>query len=148
MKTTIILAAVLLLIIIVIASCFVSRSNRTLLFENNLYQWKIYYVKDHKVFVGTHSYYEVFYKGEKLVLPKEITGGVRDVEQFKAVSGYEMQETNNDAVLIVFEGYFMKENGFEERQVITILVRPASGNKDELEIHNMQNGQIAVMARS
>src|SRR6218665_388133 len=102
MITKVIIIVLILATVVVIAACSVSRkTERSLLFENTVYDWKVYFVKENNFPAGTDRYYEVFYKGEKLVLPKEITGGVRDIGRFITAAALDISHTHNDAVLIV-----------------------------------------------
>ncbi|HEU4496527.1 MAG TPA: hypothetical protein VFR70_05715, partial [Flavobacterium sp.] len=94
---------------------------------------------------GKYAYYEVLYKDQKLVLPKEITGGYKEISQFITASAIGAHETNNDCVLIVFEQLIKKENGFMEHgPYITLLVQ-ANIHTNELTLHNTCNGQTAVL---
>lgn len=147
MKVSIILLSIAL-VILLFNSCSnrLPKNSKTLLFESRIRPWKIYYVKKYQTLVGhAQPYFEVYFNNIKLILPKELTGGIRDIDQFVSASGFESSATQNDTVLIVFEGFAKKENGSEERAFVTVLAR-APTNKGELTIYNLCNNRQAQLS--
>ncbi|KKO89221.1 hypothetical protein AAW12_24205 [Sphingobacterium sp. Ag1] len=145
MKTTLIFIGIALLVIIAIMifnSCS-RKITRTLLTDNKIYHWKIYHTTENNYPAGKFQYFEVFLGEQKLVLPKELTGGVRDISQFHAAGSFGNHETDYNAVLIVFEGISKNENGFEQRHMVSIKVSPLTINK--LLLTNMCSGQATEM---
>lgn len=141
MKTTLIFIGIALLVIVAIMlfnSCS-KKIKRTLLTDNKVYHWKIYHTSENNYPAGKFQYFEVYLEGQKLVLPKEITGGVHEVSQFYAAGSFGNHETDYNAVLIVFEAISKNENGFNERNMVRVKVTPKT--KNELMVTNLCNGQ-------
>ncbi len=137
---------VLLLTVMIVGVACSQKTTRTLLSENKVYLWKIYHVQENRYPAGKYHYFEVYYGNQKLVLPKELTGGAREVSQFHAAGGHGPHETNYDTVLIVFEGFTKDARSFEQRSIVSISVRPETGHGDSLRITNLCNGQTALLA--
>lgn len=137
---------VLFLITGVISMACSAKTNRTLLTENNVYRWKVYHVCENKYPAGKYYYFEVYYGDLKLVLPKEMTGGVREVSRFHAAGGHGPHETNYDTVLLVFEAFVKDERGFEQRSMVSLSIRPETGSTGNFSVTNLCNGQTALLA--
>ncbi|WBV60124.1 hypothetical protein PFY12_13910 [Chryseobacterium camelliae] len=72
---------------------------------------------------------------------EELTGGVRDISQFHAAGSFGNHETDYNTVLIVFEAISKNENGFDQRNMVSIKVTPKTQN--ELMVTNLCTGQTA-----
>ncbi|HEX6426484.1 MAG TPA: hypothetical protein VF008_02315 [Niastella sp.] len=139
-------AILLLLLFIAIAVyAYAKKQSRKLLTENQVYHWKVYHIKEHHFSIGTNHYFEVYLGSRKLVLPKELTGGSREVSRFIAAGAHNSGETNYDAVMIVCEGSVKNERGFEERQQMSLMVRAIGTNGNKLEVNNLCNGKTATL---
>ncbi|WP_168928011.1 hypothetical protein, partial [Chitinophaga terrae (ex Kim and Jung 2007)] len=113
--------------------------SRTLLTDKKVYHWKIYHTTENSYPAGKFQYFEVFLGDQKLVLPKDLTGGVRDISQFHAAGSFGNHETDYNAVIIVFEAISKNENGFDERNMVSVKVTPQTQN--ELMVTNLCTGQ-------
>lgn len=139
------IGAAVLLLLLVTCYAFSQRTSRTLLSENRVYHWKVYHVTERKFPAGNYQYFEVYNGDRALVLPKEMTGGVRDVSHFHAAGGFGPHETNYDTVLITFEAFVKDERGFEQRNLVSITVRPEPGRTGKLLLTNLCSGQTAEL---
>jgi len=90
---------------------------------------------------GKQHYFEVYYGNRQLVLPKDITGGVRDVSRFLAAGAYDAGATDYDTVLILFETSTKDERGFEQRGQTSISVRPEPGQTGQLIVTDLNTGK-------
>lgn len=121
---------------------------KTLLFESAVYPWKVYYVREKATWQTREHYYQVMHQGHPFVLPKELFRSVRDVDRFIAASGFEMQETHADSVLLVFENRTLKPDGFEERALVSVLAQSVRAGKGyQVRVANLQGQVLAVIER-
>lgn len=144
MKISIIIGSILILMIVVLIFKSCSKGiSRILLTENKVYQWKIYHVTEKNYPSGKFRYFEVYLGKQQLVLPKELTGGVRDVSRFHAAGSFAGHETNYNAVLITFEAISKDARGFDQRNMVNILVS-ASGNNTVL-VKDLCTGDTSIL---
>jgi hypothetical protein len=129
----------LLLVTIIFYSCS-RRITRRLLTENKVYQWKVYHTTENNFPAGKQHYFEVYYGKTQLVLPREMTGGVRDVCRFLAAGAYDAGAAFYDSVLILFETATKDERGFEQRGQMSISVRPEPGRTGQLIVTDLNTG--------
>lgn len=149
MKLFSILALALLFIAITCMFYSCSRkSSSTLLTDNKVYKWKVYHVTENNYPAGIYHYFEVFYGDRKLVLPKEMTGGIRDVSRFLTAGGYDNSETHYDSVLITFQSFTKDEHGFEQRGTVNISIRPNDNDGKSFAIYNLCTGKTATLELS
>lgn len=136
-----------LIIVVIVVFCYSCSYGvtRKLLSENRVYHWKVYHVTERDFNTGTDHYFEVYYGEQKLVLPKEMTGGLRDVSRFHAAGGFNSGETNYDSVLIIFEAFSEDQRGFEQRNLVSVIVRPEPGQTGKITIANLCTGRIAEL---
>lgn len=144
MKTSVIIGIILLLVIVAIVLWSCSKKlSRVLLTKNKVYRWKIYHVTENNYPAGTNMYFEIFLGKHQLILPKEITGGERDISRFHAAGAYGNHETNYDSVLIVYEALAKDERGFDQRKMITIQVTFGGDNK--IQLTDICTGQTTML---
>ncbi|MDR6786488.1 hypothetical protein ABIE26_005325 [Pedobacter africanus] len=142
MALKIIIAIVLVLICaVVLSSCYGTR--KTLLSENRVYHWKVYLVKKSHFSIGTYQHFEVYYKGNLLVLPKEITDGSQEISEFITAVALDNRYSQFGTVAVIFEGHFTREDGVPYRAMVTLHIRPGKGN--ELVVTNPCSGKEAVI---
>ncbi len=134
-------AALVIACVILISSCYGTR--KTLLFENRVHHWKVYFIKKRHFSIGTYAHYEVFYKGVQLVLPQEITDGKRAVSEFTSAVAIDNRSSQFGTLIVAFEGDFQRDDGVPFRSFITLHIRP--DGKDGLIVHNPCNGHEAQM---
>lgn len=136
---------VFLILTVVFNSC-TAKLSRKLLIENQVYHWKVYHVKEYDFNVGTTHYFEVYYGEHKLILPKEMTGGHRDISRFLSAGSYNSSETNYDSVLIIFESLVKDEKRAVEHGTVSITVRATGRNLEQLEVMNLCTGKITILS--
>ena len=129
----------LILILVLVLGCVFlfyscSGTKKTLLFENRVHHWKVFFVKKRHISAGTYSHFEVYYKNRQLVLPKEITDGRREVSEFVAATAIDNRSSQFGMVTVTFEGDFAREDGVPYRAFVTLHIRPGKG--DELMVTN------------
>ncbi|MGE7774756.1 hypothetical protein ACQKLP_08535 [Chitinophaga sp. NPDC101104] len=134
-------ATLVLACVILLSSCYGTR--KTLLFENRVYHWKVYFVKKRHLSVGTYAHFEVFYKGVQLVLPKEITGGKRAVGEFTSAVAVDNRSSQFGTLIVIFESDFQRDDGVPFRSFITLHIRP--DGKKGLTVRNPCNGHEAQL---
>lgn len=144
MKTALLIFLILIVVAVVFYSC-TPKLSRKLLTENQVYHWKVYHVKEYDFNMGTKHYFEVYHGEHKLILPKEMTGGYRDISQFLTAGTYNAGETNYDSVLIIFESLVKDEKGFVQRDRVSITVKAMDKNSKQLEVMNICTGKIAIL---
>jgi hypothetical protein len=81
---------------------------------------------------------------QQLVLPKEITGGLRDVLRFHAAGSFGNHETDYNAILIMFETISKNAQGFDQRNMVSVKVSRLSKNK--LLVSNLCSGDTTEIA--
>ena len=146
MKISQIIGVLVILLLIGFVCFAVSRRTvRKLLSENRVYHWKVYHVTENNFPAGKFQYFEVYYGNQKLVLPKEMTGGVRDVSQFHSAGGFGNHETNYDTILIHFEAFVKNAAGFEERNIVSMSIRPVPGKEGKFIVTNLCSGATAEL---
>ncbi|NML22342.1 hypothetical protein HHL16_15770 [Pseudoflavitalea sp. G-6-1-2] len=137
----ILLAIIVLVCVVLFTSCYGTR--KTLLFENRVYHWKVYYVKKSHFSVGTYSHFEVLFKDRKLILPKEVTDNKRAISEFVAATAIDNRSSQFGTVIVTFEGEFINDAGTPYRAFITLHLRPGKG--DELVVTNPCTGKEAII---
>lgn len=137
-----ILAVALFLgIIVFFISCFGTR--KTLLYQNRVHRWKVYYVKRSHLSIGTYRHFEVYYKDQKVTLPKEVTDGRHEISEFVSATGIDNRSSLFGMVIVTFEGDFTNEEGVHYRAFITLHIAP--GTKNDLLVTNPCNGSKAII---
>ncbi|MCD2425804.1 hypothetical protein LQ567_23675 [Niabella pedocola] len=122
-------------------SCYGTR--RTLLMENRVHHWKLYFVKKSNFSVGTYRHFELYYKNRPLVLPKAVTDGQRDINTFEAASIIDNRSNAFGTAVVTFEGHFTDTAGVGYRQLVTLHIRPLFN--DDLQVYNPCNGATVVI---
>ncbi len=145
MKTATIICVVALCLFSAIAYSCSRRITRTLLTENRVYHWKVYHIAENNYPAGKNHYYEVYYGDKQLILPAEMTGGLREVSSFVAAGSYDAGATNYDAIFIIFESYSKDQRGFEQRGQMSIAVRPEPGHTGQFIVTNLCNGKTVTL---
>ncbi|WP_336960715.1 hypothetical protein [Chryseobacterium contaminans] len=146
MKATLIFIGLIMFVIVTIMifnSCS-RKITRKLLTHNKVYHWKIYHITENNYPAGKFQYFEVYLGEKKLVLPKEISGGVREISQFHAAGSFGNYETDYNSVLIMFEAISKSTQGFDERNMVSIKATALTKNK--LLLANLSNGEIAEIS--
>lgn len=127
-------------------SCASSKVKRTVLFEGSkTYPWKIEYAQENHFPAGKSHYYEVFYNGTQLVIPREIFNSISDISKFTNANGFEIQHENNNAVLITIENIPKHENGFDQHHFISFFVAKINDGKVGATcwIYNLEREKVA-----
>lgn len=138
----ILLACILMGCVLLFTSCYGTR--KTLLFENRVHDWKVYYVKKTHFSAGTYSHFEVLFKDQKLILPKEVTDNKHEVSEFVAATAIDNRSSQFGTVIVTFEGEFTNDAGTAYRAFITLHLRPGKG--DELVVTNPCTGKEAIIS--
>ncbi|WP_153393901.1 hypothetical protein [Chryseobacterium vaccae] len=133
--------AAALVCIFILSSCYGTQKN--LIAENRVYHWKVYLVKKKHFSMGTYQHFEVYYKGQLLILPKEVTDGSQEIREFITAGVVDSRSTQFGTIAVIFEGHFIREDGVPYRTMVTLHIRPGKGN--ELFITNPCNGKEAVI---
>lgn len=81
--------------------------------------WKFFYIRDSSNLAFQNGYYEVFYNGKKVVLPKSL-GGTKSIAKFYAATIFKY-----DQALISF-GMI----GIEDIYPRTVLLKPSADKKN------------------
>lgn len=127
---------------LLLGSCYATK--KTLLFENRVHRWQVYFVKEEHFSAGPRRYFEVYYKGQKLSLPKEVTDGKREVSEFISAVAADSRTSHFGTVIVIFEGDFKTDEGVPYRTFVTLHIRPGRGN--DLVVTNPCNGKEAILA--
>lgn len=127
--------------ILILSSCYGTQKN--LIAENTVYHWKVYLVKKKHFSTGTYQHFEVYYKGQLLILPKEVTDGSQEIREFITAGVIDNRSSQYGTIAVVFEGHFIGEDGVPYRTMVTLHIRP--GRENELLITNPCNGKEAVI---
>ena len=100
----VIIGAVFLLIGVLISCSAFRKTKRTVLFKGmDIHPWRVEYVRENNFPSVSRQYYEVYYDGEKVVIPKAILRSKRDVSKFVAAGGFDVDQTHNDSVMVTIE---------------------------------------------
>ena len=115
--------AVLLVIGVFISCGAMRKTKRTVLFKGmDPYPWRVEYVRENKFPAISRQYYEVYYDGEKVVIPKEVLGSKRDVSQFVAAGGFDVGHTYADLVVVTIK-FVPEDSTYNERVYATAFIR-------------------------
>ena len=133
--------AAALVCILVLSSCYRTRKN--LIAENRVYHWKVYLVKKRHFSTGAYQHFEVYYKDQLLILPKEVTDGSQEIREFITAGVTDNRSSQFGTIAVIFEGHFTREDGVPYRTMVTLHIRPGNGN--ELIITNPCNGKEATV---
>lgn len=134
-------AALFLIIIVLISSCY--GTHKTVLFQNKVHHWKVYFVKRRHLSIGTYRHFEVYYKDQKVKLPKEITDGRHEISEFVSATAIDNRSSQFGTVIVTFEGDFTNEEGVPYRAFITLHITPDKEN--DLLVTNPCNGSKAII---
>lgn len=133
--------ALVLLVVLILTSCYGTR--KTLLSENRVHHWKVYWVTKRHLSVGTYQHAEVYYRERLLVLPKEVTDGRQEVSEFVTAAAIDNRSGQFGTVAVMFEGEFIRDDGVPYRAIVTLHIRPGKGN--ELIVINPCNGSEIII---
>lgn len=122
-------------------SCYGTR--RTLLMENRVYHWKLYFVKESHFSVGTYRHFELYYKNRRLILPGAVTGAQRAIDAFQAACIIDNRSSAFGTAIVTFEGHFTDAAGVPYRQPVTLHIRPLFN--DDLLVYNPCDGTEVVI---
>lgn len=122
-------------------SCASTKVQRKTLFKgSDIHPWRIEYTNEQHFSAGKKQYYEVFYADKQIVIPKTFFKSKQDISQFVAAGGFEIQETNNDAVLLTV-AFIPEDSEYNYRQYCAVFVKRGSTKRDFV-VHDLHGAKI------
>lgn len=119
---------------------------KQLLFENRVHPWKIYYVQDRDFARGRFAYYEVHYRDQPLVLPKDLFGAAADIDRFFVAAGFPPEATDSDSVLLGFTPSLLLPGGSTNAgDLMFVYARSVGVDGREVQIYSQERRLLGVL---
>ncbi|KNC06068.1 hypothetical protein AC791_19180 [Klebsiella sp. RIT-PI-d] len=127
-----------------LSGCKNHRINRTVVYENTVYHWRIEHVVNTIYPASTRQYYEVFLNDRLLILPANTFNDENDIQMFIAAGGFDIGHWRNKSIVVSFENNQQRE-GKEIRLIRSVMLAPEKEN--EVLVTDMFTGQQVIVQR-
>jgi len=127
-----------------LSGCKNHRIDRTVVYENTVYHWRIEHVVDTFYPASTRQYYEVFLNDRLLILPANTFNDENDIQMFIAAGGFDIGHWRNKSIVVSFENNQQRE-GKEIRLIRSVMLAPEKEN--EVLVTDMFTGQQVIVQR-
>ncbi|SDI96370.1 hypothetical protein SAMN05216588_13117 [Pseudomonas flavescens] len=127
-----------------LSSCAGHHVERTVVYENSVYHWRIEHVVDHYFPAGDRQYYEVFLDDRLLIIPAKTFNDDRDIRSFIAAGGFDVGHWRNKSIIVCFEN-IQQRDGQEHRLIRSLMISPEHG--EEVLLTDLYTQQQVVVDR-
>ncbi len=133
------------LLLPLLAACTGQQTERTVVYENSVYDWRIEHVVVHNYPAGTRQFYEVFLKGRALILPANAFNDQRDIDHFLAAGGFDIGHWRNQSIVVTFENVQQRE-GQAVTLIRSVMITPEREAR-EVVLTDLYTQQSVVVER-
>lgn len=133
------------LLLPLLTACTGQQTERTVVYENTVYQWRIEHVVEHNFPASTHQFYQVYLQGRPLVLPAKAFNDRRDIDRFLTAGGFDIADWRNKSVIVAFENIQERE-GQTLHLIRSVLITPEF-TEGEVALTDLYTQQTVVVTR-
>ncbi len=129
------------LLLSMLSGCKNHRVERTVVYENTVYHWRIDHVVDIFLPDNKRQYYEVFLNDRLLILPGYTFNDKNDIREFIAAGGFDIGHWRNKSIVVSFENS-QQRDGHEIRLIRSVMLTPE--NDKEVIVTDMVTQQQVI----
>ncbi len=133
------------LLLPLLTACSGQQTERTVVYENTVYHWRIEHVVVHNFPASTRQFYQVYLQGRPLVLPAKAFNDRRDIDQFLTAGGFDIADWRNKSVVVTFDNIQERE-GQTLHLIRSVLITPEF-TEGEVALTDLYTQQSVVVSR-
>ncbi len=126
-------------------ACTGQQTQRTVVYENTVYHWRIEHVVVRNFPASARQFYQVYLRGRPLILPGKAFNDRRDIDSFLAAGGFDIADWRNKSIIVAFEN-IQERGGQTLRLIRSVLVTPEY-TETEVVLTDLYTQQEVVVER-
>lgn len=127
--------------LILMTGCGIKKKE-SLLFNEAVSDWNIYFVKESNFPACNKYYYRLFNRNKEVIIPKDMLNSTTDIKTFFTASAYDVcgESDTRKSVFIAFDYFVKKESGFDEKRMGIMNISADQKDEDKFSLYEPSSG--------